>query len=162
MIRVQREDFDVGAEVERLTAGNHRIGGLCVFVGLVREIAGDTPVAAMTLEHYPAMTEKRLAEIDAEAMSRWPLERTLIVHRYGRLEPGDRIVLVATASAHRQAAFDACQFLIDWLKTKAPFWKLEEGAKGAHWVEARDADDAAAARWNDTTAKPPVRSRPST
>ena len=158
MIRVQREDFDVGAEMERLTAGNHAIGGLCVFVGLVRDIAGGEPVGAMTLEHYPAMTEKQLADIDAEALARWPLEKTLIVHRYGRLEPGDRIVLVATASAHRQAAFDACQFLIDWLKTRAPFWKLEEGAKGAQWVEARDTDDAATARWDDTAAKPSVRS----
>ena len=160
MIRVQREDFDVGAELERLTAGNHRVGGLCVFVGLVRDIAGGTPVGAMTLEHYPAMTEKQLAEIDAEALARWPLERTLIVHRYGRLEPGDRIVLVAVASAHRQAAFDACQFLIDWLKTKAPFWKREEGAEGARWVEARDADDVAAARWDDPGAEAPVRAGP--
>jgi molybdopterin synthase catalytic subunit len=106
------------------------------------------------------MTEKQLAEIDAEALARWPLERTLIVHRYGRLEPGDRIVLVAVASAHRQAAFDACQFLIDWLKTKAPFWKLEEGAEGARWVEARDADDVAAARWDDPGAEAPVRAGP--
>jgi len=160
VIRVQREDFDVGAELERLTAGNHRVGGLCVFVGLVRDIAGGAPVGAMTLEHYPAMTEKQLADIDAEALARWPLERTLIVHRYGRLEPGDRIVLVAVASAHRQAAFDACQFLIDWLKTKAPFWKLEEGAEGARWVEARDADDVAAARWDDPGAEAPVRAGP--
>jgi molybdopterin synthase catalytic subunit len=160
VIRVQREDFDVGAEIERLCAGNHRVGGLCVFVGLVRDIAGGAPVGAMTLEHYPAMTEKQLADVDAEALARWPLERTLIVHRYGRLEPGDRIVLVAVASAHRQAAFDACQFLIDWLKTRAPFWKLEEGARGAQWVEARAADDAAAARWDDPAAEAPVRSGP--
>jgi molybdopterin synthase catalytic subunit len=158
LIRVQREDFDVGAEVERLSAGNHRIGGLCVFVGLVRDIAGGAPVGAMTLEHYPAMTEKRLADIDAEACARWPLEKTLIVHRYGRLKPGDRIVLVAVASAHRQAAFDACQFLIDWLKTKAPFWKREEGAGGARWVEARADDDRAAARWDGAATGPPVRS----
>jgi molybdopterin synthase catalytic subunit len=158
MIRVQREDFDVGAEMERLTVGNHRVGGLCVFVGLVRDIAGGAPVGAMTLEHYPAMTEKQLADIDAEACARWPLEKTLIVHRYGRLKPGDRIVLVAVASAHRQAAFDACQFLIDWLKTKAPFWKREEGAGGARWVEARADDDRAAARWDGAAAGPPVRS----
>jgi molybdopterin synthase catalytic subunit len=157
LIRVQREDFDVGAEVERLSAGNHRVGGLCVFVGLVRDIAGGVPVGAMTLEHYPAMTGKQLADIDAEACARWPLEETLIVHRYGRLEPGDRIVLVAVASAHRQAAFDACQFLIDWLKTKAPFWKREEGAEGARWVEARAADDAAAARWDGAASGPPNR-----
>ena len=103
----------------------------------------------MTLEHYPGMTEKMLVEIDAEAQSRWPLEASLIIHRYGRLEPGDRIVLVAAASAHRAAAFEACEFLIDWLKTKAPFWKLEETADGeADWVEARDSDDRAAQRWN--------------
>jgi molybdopterin synthase catalytic subunit len=103
----------------------------------------------MTLEHYPGMTEKMLARVEAEARERWPLEASLIVHRYGRLEPGDRIVLVAAASAHRQAALDACQFLIDWLKTKAPFWKLEEGPEGAAWVEARASDDASAARWDE-------------
>src|SRR4051812_36441030 len=101
----------------------------------------------MTLEHYPGMTERRLAEIEAEAHSRWPLAATLIIHRYGRLEPGDRIVLVATASSHREAALESCAFLIDWLKTEAPFWKLEETARGGEWVSARDADDAAARRW---------------
>jgi molybdopterin synthase catalytic subunit len=101
----------------------------------------------MTLEHYPGMTEKMLARIDAEAHRRWPLDASLVVHRYGRMEPGERIVLVATASAHRQAAFDSCQFLIDWLKTKAPFWKLEETPDGGRWVDARDSDDAAAQRW---------------
>jgi molybdopterin synthase catalytic subunit len=148
MIRVQSEDFDVGAEIAALTAGNTKVGGLAVFVGLVRDIAGGETVGAMTLEHYPGMTEKMLAKIEAEAGERWPLEASLIVHRVGRLEPGDRIVLVATASAHRQAAFDACQFLIDWLKTKAPFWKLEETAAGAKWVEARGTDDDAADRWS--------------
>ncbi len=147
MIRVQREDFDVGAELAELIAGNHKIGGLAVFVGLVRDIAGDERIGAMTLEHYPGMTEKMLARIEAEAKERWPLEASLIVHRVGRLEPGERIVLVATAGAHRQAAFDACQFLIDWLKTKAPFWKLEETGEGAKWVRARAGDDTAAARW---------------
>lgn len=151
MIRVQREDFDIGAELEAMSAGNGKIGGVASFVGLVREIAppdalGDE-ISAMTLEHYPGMTEKRLAEIEAEALKRWPLEATLIIHRYGRLEPGDRIVLVATASAHRQAALESCAFLIDWLKTKAPFWKLEEGAAGASWVEAKDSDEARAATW---------------
>jgi len=149
-VRVQREDFDVGAESERLTAGNASVGGLCVFVGLVRDMAGDTGVAAMTLEHYPGMTEKMLSEIEAEARRRWPLEASLIIHRYGRLEPGDRIVMVACASPHRQAAFEACQFLMDWLKTKAPFWKIEESDAGEEsWVAARDSDDAAAARWKD-------------
>ncbi len=151
MIRVQREDFDVGREIDALTSGNHRIGGLAVFVGLVRDMVRDEAegrqVAAMTLEHYPGMTEKMLARIEAEARERWPLEDSLIVHRTGRLEPGDRIVLVATASAHRQAALESCQFLIDWLKTKAPFWKLEEGPAGAKWVEASTGDDAATAKW---------------
>jgi molybdopterin synthase catalytic subunit len=147
MIRVQREDFDIGRELEALARGNHQIGGLASFVGLVRDMAGGEKIAAMTLEHYPGMTEKKLAEIEAEARARWPLEATLIIHRYGRLEPGDRIVLVVTASAHREAALESCHFLIDWLKTKAPFWKLEETPRGGDWVEARDADDAAARRW---------------
>jgi molybdopterin synthase catalytic subunit len=148
MIKVQREDFDIGAELAALTDGNRKIGGVASFVGLVRDIAGDRTIGAMTLEHYPGMTEKMLAKIEAEARARWPLEACLIVHRYGRLEPGDRIVLVATASAHRQAALEACAFLIDWLKTQAPFWKLEETAQGEQWVEARTSDDAAAARWS--------------
>ena len=147
MIKVQREDFDIGREIAALTEGNTSVGGLAMFVGLVRDLAGDSPISAMTLEHYPGMTEKRLAEIAAEAKARWPLEGVLIIHRYGRLEPGDRIVLVAATSAHRQAALDACAFLIDWLKTKAPFWKLEEGAAGAAWVDARESDDHAAEKW---------------
>jgi len=147
MIKVQREDFDVGREIAALTDGNLAVGGLAVFVGLVRDLAGDKAVSAMTLEHYPGMTEKMLAKIEAEACARWPLEASLVVHRYGRLEPGERIVLVATASAHRQAALEACQFLIDWLKTKAPFWKLEEGPEGQGWVEARASDEDSAARW---------------
>ncbi len=153
MIKVQREDFDVGREIAALSDGNHAVGGLAVFIGLVRDMAGDQPVGAMTLEHYPGMTEKMLARIEAEACERWPLEASLVIHRYGRLEPGDRIVMVAAASAHRQAALEACQFLIDWLKTKAPFWKLEEGSDGAAWVEARTSDDASAARW-DTPPRP--------
>ena len=157
MIRVQAEDFDVGAEMARFGAGNPGIGGSCVFVGLVRDLteaadgARTQPVAAMTLEHYPGMTEKALAEIEAEARARWPLEDVRIVHRFGRLEPRDRIVLVAAASAHRDAAFDACHFLIDWLKTQAPFWKREDTPGGGQWVAARAADDQAAERW----AKPP-------
>lgn len=147
MIKVQREDFDIGREIAALTDGNHAIGGLAMFVGLVRDLAAQGRISAMTLEHYPGMTEKRLEEIAAEAKARWPLEGVLVIHRYGRLAPGDRIVLVAAASAHRQAALDACAFLIDWLKTKAPFWKLEEGDHGAEWVDARESDDAAAAKW---------------
>src|SRR3546814_553307 len=147
-VRVQREDFDVGAELAGLTQGNRNVGGLVSFVGLVRDMADGEGIRAMTLEHYPGMTEKMLGEIEAEARARWPLEASLVIHRYGRMEPGDRIVLVATASAHRAAAFESCHFLIDWLKTKAPFWKLEETGEGeAKWVEARGADDAAAARW---------------
>ncbi len=147
MIRVQREPFDVGAEMAALTRGNTAIGGVACFVGLVRDMADGAPLAAMTLEHYPGMTERQLARIEAEACARWPLEACLVVHRYGRLEPGDPIVLVITAAAHRQAAFESCAFLMDWLKTKAPFWKLEETDAGARWVEARDSDDVAAARW---------------
>ena len=147
MIRVQREDFDVGAELARLTDGNLAIGGVASFVGLVRDVAGGEAIGAMTLEHYPGMTEKKLAEIEAEAQRRWPLQASLIIHRYGRLEPGDRIVLVATAARHREAALEACAFLIDWLKTEAPFWKLEEGPEGARWVEARASDDARKAAW---------------
>jgi molybdopterin synthase catalytic subunit len=146
-VRVQREDFDVGAELALLTEGRTDVGGVTSFVGLVRDVAGGEAVTSMTLEHYPGMTERMLAEIEAEANRRWPLQASLVIHRYGRLEPGDRIVLVATASAHRQAAFEACHFLIDWLKTKAPFWKLEDKASGSHWVEAKASDDAAAARW---------------
>ena len=146
-IKVQAEDFDVGAELAALTDGDHGVGGLCSFVGLVRDMAGTEPIGAMTLEHYPGMTEKSLVEIEAEACERWPLSSTLIIHRYGRLEPGDRIVLVAAASAHREAAFDGCHFLIDWLKTRAPFWKLEDTPDGGQWVSARADDDKAAARW---------------
>jgi molybdopterin synthase catalytic subunit len=144
MIRVQREDFDVGAELEGLVAGDRGIGGIASFVGVVRDGGGLT---ALTLEHYPGMTEKKLAEIEREAQRRWPLAASLIIHRHGRLEPGDRIVLVATASPHREAALAACHFLIDWLKTEAPFWKSEETAEGRRWVAARAEDDAAKDRW---------------
>ncbi|MSO84556.1 MAG: molybdenum cofactor biosynthesis protein MoaE [Rhodospirillales bacterium] len=161
MIRVQREDFDIGAEMARFGAGNARVGGVCVFVGLVRDMTEDAgggrtkPVGAMTLEHYPGMTESEIAAIEKEARARWPLEDVLVIHRHGRLEPGDRIVLVATASAHREAAFESCHFLIDWLKTKAPFWKREETPSGGEWVEARATDDRAAARWAKTPKSGP-------
>jgi len=145
VIRVQQDDFDIGAEIAALKAGRSDVGAIVTFTGTVRDQQGD--VEQMTLEHYPGMTEKKLAEIEAEAHARWPLEASLIVHRYGRLEPGDRIVLVACASPHRDAAFDACRFLIDWLKTEAPFWKLEETDAGAQWVDARDSDDTARKRW---------------
>ena len=145
-VRVQQEDFDVGAEIAALADGNHAIGGVVSFVGRVRDLA-DHKLTAMTLEHYPGMTERELEKIEAEACGRWPLEASRIVHRFGRLEPGDQIVLVITASSHRQAAFDANQFLVDWLKTKAPFWKLEATEQDETWVEAQGSDDQAAARW---------------
>ena len=147
MIRVQREDFDVGAELQALAGANRQIGGITSFVGLVRDLSDGSDVKRMTLEHYPGMTEQALQEIEAEAQRRWPLAGITIIHRYGPLDPGDRIVLVAVASAHREAAFAACHFLIDWLKTRAPFWKLEDTGRGARWVEAKDSDDRAAERW---------------
>jgi molybdopterin synthase catalytic subunit len=147
MIRVQEQAFDCGAELQQLKAGNRNIGGTVMFVGTVRDLSDGASVRAMTLEHYPGMTEKALEDIEAEARRRWPLDAALIVHRYGRLEPGDDIVLVITAAAHREEAFAACHFLIDWLKTKAPFWKLEEDEASARWVEAKAGDDDAAARW---------------
>ena len=148
MIRVQDQDFDMGAEMDALVAGNTNIGGVASFVGYVRDLNDGDTVSAITLEHYPAMTERKLAEIEQEAHRRWPLEATLIIHRVGRLEPGDRIVLVVAASAHRQAAFDAAMFLMVWLKTKAPFWKLEATAEGERWVSARASDNAAADKWS--------------
>tara|TARA_B100000676_G_scaffold189973_1_gene186805 strand:+ start:6838 stop:7287 length:450 start_codon:yes stop_codon:yes gene_type:complete len=149
VIRVQREDFDVGAEMAALTEGNTGIGGVASFVGLVRDMAGGSGDSSMTLEHYPGMTEKMLVEIDEEAHRRWPLEASMIIHRYGRLETGDQIVMVLTASAHRAAALESCAFLIDWLKTGAPFWKLESTPDGETWVEARTSDDDATAKWKE-------------
>ena len=146
-VRVQEADFDVGAEMAALSDGRSDVGGVASFVGLVRDIAGGTAVTAMTLEHYPGMTERQLEEIEAEARSRWPLLEVSIVHRIGRLEPGDRIMFCGAASAHRGAALEACAFLMDWLKTKAPFWKKEETPAGERWVEARAEEDEAAARW---------------
>ena len=148
MIRVQTEAFDVGNELAKLKAGNHNIGGVAIFVGTVRDVNNGDAVSAMTLEHYPGMTEKSLVEIEKEALSRWPLDASLIVHRVGRMLPGEDIVLVICCSAHREAAFEACRFLMDWLKTKAPFWKLEEDGGKATWVDARESDDTAARRWH--------------
>jgi molybdopterin synthase catalytic subunit len=145
MIRVQREDFDIGREIEILTRGKTSIGGVASFIGTVR--GGADGIRSMTLEHYPGMTEQELTAIEQEANKRWKLEASLIVHRYGKLLPGERIVLVVTASSHRADAFAANEFLVDWLKTKAPFWKLEETAQGERWVEAQSADDQAAKRW---------------
>ncbi|TVR97831.1 MAG: molybdenum cofactor biosynthesis protein MoaE [Rhodospirillales bacterium] len=148
MIRVQREDFSVGAEIDRLCAGGSAVGGVAVFIGLVRDVNDDRAVQAMILEHYPGMTERELDRLEQEARRRWPLQEVLIIHRFGRLVPSDRIVLVAATSAHRDAAFDACRFLIDWLKTRAPFWKQEETGQGRQWVVARESDADAAARWS--------------
>jgi molybdopterin synthase catalytic subunit len=147
-VRVQAEDFDAGAEMARLRAADARVGAVASFVGTVRDVNDATRVETLTLEHYPGMTETALQEIEAEANRRWPLEVSLIVHRYGRLEAGDRIVLVAVGSPHREAAFEACEFLVDWLKTKAPFWKLEETPAGDKWVGAHEGDNKAARRWD--------------
>ena len=150
-VRVQSEDFDLGAEVRALIAGRTDIGAIVTFTGTVRDAAkvgASGPITAMTLEHYQGMTEAELARVEAEASARWPLQASLVVHRYGRLVPGDNIVLVITASAHRHAAFEAAEFLMDYLKTRAPFWKKEETAgSDGHWVDARESDDAALARW---------------
>ena len=143
-ISVQSEDFDVGAETEALSAGRTDVGAVASFVGLVR---GDDGLRAMTLEHYPGMTEKALAEIAAQALARWSLLDVRIIHRVGRLLPGARIVFVAVAGRHRRAAFEACEFIMDYLKTRAPFWKKEETPAGARWVDARDSDEAALTRW---------------
>ena len=147
---MQAGPFDAGAEMASLLAGRTDVGGVGCFVGTVRGSAGGRPIRAMTLEHYPGMTERAMARVAAEAEGRWPLLGCLLVHRVGRLLPGDGIVLVLAASAHRQAALDATGFLIDWLKTGAPFWKREEFADGgAAWVAARQEDEAAALRWNE-------------
>ena len=147
-VRVQAERFDTGREIEALVKDRPQVGGVASFTGYVRDFSEASGVVAMTLEHYPGMTERMLEQIEAEARQRWALEDSLIIHRYGRMTVGEPIVLVVTASSHRQSAFDSCAFLMDWLKTKAPFWKCEEMADGSeHWVDARESDDAAAARW---------------
>ena len=144
-VRVQTEDFDVGVESRALQAD--AVGAIAMFVGTVRGMSSDNGVTAMTLEHYPGMTEAELERIEAEARARWPLEDVTIIHRIGRLEAGDQIVLVGAASPHRQAAFDAAQFIMDFLKTDAPFWKAEERGTETSWVDARESDDAARKRW---------------
>jgi molybdopterin synthase catalytic subunit len=151
VIRVQQEDFDIGAEIAALKAGRTDIGAIVTFTGTVRDQGG--AVTEMTLEHYPGMTESELQRIEAEAYSRWPLQASLIVHRTGSLKPGDNIVLVVTASEHREAAFEAAKFLMDYLKTRAPFWKREDGPGGARWVEASISDAAAASRWKKRAAE---------
>jgi molybdopterin synthase catalytic subunit len=149
-VSVQEADFDVGVETQALSAGRLDVGAVATFVGLVRadKLSGEgSEVSAMTLEHYPGMTEKSLEAIVTEAQARWRLQGVRVIHRFGRLVPGDRIVFVGVASAHRGDAFAACEFVMDYLKTRAPFWKKEDTPEGGRWVDARDADDSAAARW---------------
>ncbi len=146
-VSVQREDFDCGAEMRALSRANPRVGAVAGFVGLVRDANEGASVATMTLEHYPGMTEKSIRAIVDEAKGRWQVIDCTVIHRYGELRPTDQIVLVAVASAHRDDAFAACEFIMDYLKTQAPFWKKESSAAGARWVEARESDDRAAERW---------------
>jgi len=146
-VRVQEADFDVGAELAALRANDARVGALASFLGLVRDLNDGASVSEMTLEHYPGMTEKALEEIVAEARGRWELYDALVIHRVGPLKPCEQIVLVAVTSAHRGEAFAACEFIMDYLKTRAPFWKREATPDGGRWVDARETDDSAAARW---------------
>jgi molybdopterin synthase catalytic subunit len=147
-VRIQTQDFDAGAEMAALRKGDARVGAVASFIGVVRDLNEGDRVSEMTLEHYPGMTERALEKIVAEARSRWDIYDALVVHRVGRLRPTDQIVLVVVTSAHRGEAFRACEFLMDYLKTRAPFWKKEQTGQGDRWVEARAADDAAAQRWN--------------
>jgi molybdopterin synthase catalytic subunit len=146
-IRIQEADFDIAREISALTEGRTDIGAVVSFSGICRGDEGGETIAALILEHYPGMAEAEIARHAETAMSRWPLNGLSVIHRVGRITPGENIVLVLTASKHRQAAFQAAEFLMDYLKTSAPFWKREEGAAGTSWVDARTHDDAAAARW---------------
>ena len=146
-IRIQQADFEPAQEIAALTRGRTDIGAVVTFSGICRGSENGAPIAALTLEHYPGMAEAEIARHADEALARWPLQGLTVIHRFGRIAPGENIVLVVTASAHRQAAFEAAEFLMDYLKTSAPFWKREESADGTSWIEARDHDDAAAARW---------------
>lgn len=146
-VRVQTEDFDVGAEVNAMRLSNPNIGAVVSFIGQVRDLNDGDNVASMTLEHYPGMTENSLESILEQAKNRWAIEDALIVHRVGELKPPDQIVLVLVASAHRKDAFAACEFMMDYLKTEAPFWKKEQTPSGERWVEAKDSDDQAKSRW---------------
>jgi molybdopterin synthase catalytic subunit len=148
-VRVQTEDFDAGLEIRRLCADNPKIGAVATFIGLMRDVNEGETINAMTLEHYPEMTEKALSQIVEKAKTRWDVIDVLVVHRVGELKPRDQIVLVVVASAHRGDAFAACEFLMDYLKTRAPLWKKEKGEKGERWVDARESDDQAAARWQE-------------
>jgi len=146
-VHLQREDFDIAAETAALTRGRADIGALVTFTGMCRGAESGAPIAALTLEHYPGMAEAEISRHVEEAKARWPLLGVTVIHRYGRIAPGENIVLVLTASSHREAAFAAAEFLMDYLKTQAPFWKQVESASGKTWIEAKDADNAAAARW---------------
>ncbi|WP_050402757.1 molybdenum cofactor biosynthesis protein MoaE [Bradyrhizobium embrapense] len=146
-IRIQEADFDVAQEIAALSKGRTDIGAVVSFGGICRGSEQGEPIAALTLEHYPGMAEAEIGRHADEALARWPLQGLTIIHRFGRIAPGENIVLVVTASAHRQAAFEAAEFLMDYLKTNAPFWKREESARGTSWIEAQGHDDAAAARW---------------
>ena len=146
-VRVQAADFDAGREITALRGSDPRVGAVATFIGTVRDVNDDASVATMTLEHYPGMTEKALEAIVAEARARFEILDALVIHRVGELRPADQIVLVAVTSAHRGDAFDACRFIMDYLKTRAPFWKKEHTPAGARWVDARASDDEAAARW---------------
>ena len=146
-IRVQNQDFDLGAELDALRAGNAKIGAVASFVGLVRDVSDGADVSTLTLEHYPAMTQKALGGIVDEARARWDLIDATVIHRVGELKPTDQIVLVMVASSHRSDAFQACEFIMDYLKTQAPFWKKESTPQGDHWVETRESDDLASSRW---------------
>jgi molybdopterin synthase catalytic subunit len=147
-VRLQREDFDAAAEQAALTRGRTDVGAVVTFTGVCRGAESGEPIAALTLEHYPGMAEAEIGRHVEEAKARWPLLGLTVIHRYGRIEPGENIVFVATASSHREASFAAAEFLMDYLKTRAPFWKQVEGQSGKAWIEAKGADDAAAARWN--------------
>jgi molybdopterin synthase catalytic subunit len=146
-VRVQTGDFDIGEEIARLRVGDRGVGAIASFIGTVRDVSDATTITGLTLEHYPGMTEAALDEIVAEARQRFDIRDALVVHRVGALVPGDQIVLVVVTGAHRGAAFDACEFVMDWLKTRAPFWKKERLPDGERWVEARASDDEAAQRW---------------
>ena len=146
-IRIQQADFDVAQEIAALSKGRTDVGAVVTFSGVCRGSENGEPIAALALEHYPGMAEAEIGRHADEALARWPLQGLTIIHRFGRIAPGENIVLVVTASSHRQAAFEAAEFLMDYLKTNAPFWKREESEKGTNWIEARDHDDAATARW---------------
>ena len=150
MIRIQEPDFDLSTEIANLRKGDLQVGAVVSFLGTVRDMNAGNEVHSMTLEHYPGMTEKALEAIVSEAKARWDIRNTLIIHRVGPLKPEDQIVLVAVTSAHRAEAFAACEFMMDYLKTAAPFWKKEETAEGGRWVDARVTDDAAMGRWKKT------------